>query len=63
MFHYDRTSSLFDKTDSLYDRISYWFDRTSLRDWLCLTEPPENVKNRNSLPKTPSSNENFEKSP
>ena len=30
---------------------------------VCLTEPPKNVRNRNSLPKTPSSNESFEKSP
>ena len=28
-----------------------------------LTEPPKNVKNANILPKTPSSNGNFEKSP
>ena len=48
------------------------FDRKNIA--LCLTEPiiyqtkgftepPKNVRNRNSLPKTPSSNENFEKSP
>ena len=30
---------------------------------VCLTEPPKNVKNTNSLPKTPSSNKNFEISP
>ena len=29
---------------------------------VCLTEPPKNVKNTNILPKTPSSNGNFEKS-
>ena len=50
---HDRTSSLFDRTVSLYDRISCVFDRTSFRDWLCMTEPPKNVKNTNILPKTP----------
>ena len=47
------------------------FDRKNIA--LCLTEPlcqteistepPKNVKNTNILPKTPSSNGNFEKSP
>ena len=60
---YDRTASMYDRTVSLYDRISRVFDRNSFRDWLCMTEPPKNVKNTNILPKTPSSNGNFEKSP
>ena len=37
---------MYDRTVSLYDRISCVYDRTSFRDWLCLTEPPKNVKNK-----------------
>ena len=58
---FDRTASMYDRTVSLYDRISCVFDRTSSRDWLCMTEPPKNVKNTNILPITPSSDGNFEK--
>ena len=42
---------MYDRTAPLHDRISHVFDRTSLRDWICLTEPPKNVKNKIFYPK------------